>query len=375
MYLLLILTACAGTQIERAPQPPSWASLGEKNILAWTPEEQRLGYPNIRYINPTRELKPSEIPWPLPHALWTDSALWQQVMHEMKLAGLIIVHNGNIKFEGYADGHAPTTRWMSFSVTKSVVSMLYGLAIAEGKIQSLDETVADHLPSFDGTGYAKVRLRDLLQMASGVAWNEDYRDPNSDVARLDNASESEVLMHLASLPAIHDPGSVFNYNTGETTLAGAILSRAVGMSLTDYLAQKIWIPFGMEHGADWALMGRDGAEMGGCCISATLRDYARLGLIALAGQRNEGLLPKGWIEESIQPSKGADFYGYFWWLEPEEDFRAVGIFGQNIYISPKHDLVIATHGLWPAARSDELTERRSALIDSIKRAVETPASN
>lgn len=376
LAIIMITSGCYGSKLSEPPaNAHRWAELGEKNILMWSPEEQRLGYPNIRQINPVRELTASQTPKVFSTLPWEDVGLWLEAMEDMSLAGLIIVHNGEIKFESYREGHSAQDRWMSFSITKSVVSMLYGIALAEGLIGSLDETVAQHLPQFEGTGYATVTLRNLLQMSSGVAWNEDYQDPASDVARLDNATEAEVLAHLASLPLIHEPGEVFNYNTGETTLAGAILGRSIGMPLTDYLEKKIWHPFGMEHGADWALMGPGGAEMGGCCISASLRDYARLGWVALEGSNDEGLLPKGWMRESTLPSSGADYYGYFWWLEAEEDFRAVGIFGQNIYISPRHNLVIATHGLWPSARSDSLSAKRSELISSIKRAVAQSASD
>lgn len=358
--------------------PAYWQSLRDKNILEWTPEEQFNGYPNIRHINPTREIPASVRPWPLSQDLWTNTQDWEAQMAELNLAGLLVIQGGQIRFEQYRRGHAPDKRWMSFSIAKSVVSLLYGIAIKEGHIQSLEDTVATHLPQFVHTGYADVTIGNLLRMASGVQWNEDYQDPNSDVAALDNASESDVLEHLASLPNLHPQGSVFNYNTGETILAGAILAKAVGMSLSEYLHLRVWSPFGMASNADWALMGAQGAEMGGCCISATLRDYGRLGLFALNSgktQSNESLLPQDWMLEATQPSLAAEYYGYFWWLSDDGDYRASGIFGQGIHISPSHDLVVAMHGLWPVAIDQDLSKKRTELIGAIKHALNQSASD
>jgi len=355
-----------------------WRSHRDKNILEWTPEEQRSGYPNIRSINPTREILASHQPLILPEGLWEETPDWATMMDELHLAGLLVIEDGKIRYENYRQGHSVSDRWMSFSIAKSVVSLLYGIALQEGHVKSLDETVAIYLPQFAGTAYGNVAIRDLLQMASGIQWNEDYGDPNSDVAALDNANEEEVLSHLASLPRLHPAGTVFNYNTGETILAGAILAEAVGMSLSEYLQTRLWSPFGMSANADWALMGADGAEMGGCCISATLRDYARIGLFALRSgslDSDRAMLPKAWMTESTQPSPAADHYGYFWWLETDGDYRASGIFGQGIYISPDHDLVVAMHGLWPQAIDQTLSAKRARLIESIKRVSNQSASD
>ncbi len=385
LLLVTFVTSTAGAEASgpimepKSAHPPAyWQSLRDKNILEWTPQEQLDGYPNIRAINPTREIHASDEPRPLPTEPWSDHPGWESMMESLHLAGLLVIQGGKIRYEHYRQGHAQGERWMSFSIAKSVVSLLYGIAMKEGHIESLDETVATYLPRFEGTGYANVTIKDLLRMASGVQWNEDYEDPNSDVAALDDASENEVLEHLASLPSLHPPGSAFNYNTGETILAGAILSEAVGMSLSEYLQSRLWQPFGMAANADWALMGPQGAEMGGCCISATLQDYGRLGLFALRSgtlDPDQTLLPKGWMAESTRPSPAAADYGYFWWLTGDGDYRASGIFGQGIHISPSHDLVVAMHGIWPSALDPALSEKRAELIASIKRASTQSASN
>ncbi len=379
--LLATLTISLSSALAETPEGASselWADLQEKNILAWTPDEQRLGYANIRLFSPVREIPASPTPLALPPMLWPEDPLWVQHMEDLHLAGLLVIQGGKIRLEHYRQGHDEDQRWMSFSIAKSVVSLLYGVAMKEGLIQSLDDRVADYLPQFEGTGYGNVALRHLLHMASGVQWNEDYEDPRSDVSKLDDATEAEVLTHLASLPRLHEPGTVFNYNTGETILAGAVLAKAVGMPLGDYLSSRVWSPMGMENGADWALMGDGGAEMGGCCISASLRDYGRLGLLSLKatqGVLTPALLLEDWMRASTEPSPAAPFYGYFWWLTGDGDYRASGIFGQAIHVSPSHDLVIAMHGLWPAAVDEGLSEKRRALIEKIKHASTQSASD
>ncbi len=189
-------------------------------------------------------------------------------------------------------------------------------------------------------------------MASGVAWNEDYADPRSDVAQAGGLNGIELIRYLADLPKEHVPGDVFNYNTGETNLVGEILRSAIGNNASTYLATKIWQPFGMGQDANWVTGAPGAGELGGCCISATLRDYARLGLFAL----NDGVLPdgtrvlpEGWMGASTAPSKGSSGYGYLWWLYAEGAYVARGIFGQQIRVDAKRDLVIALHSNAPAA--------------------------
>ena len=139
-------------------------------------------------------------------------------------------------------------------------------------------------------------------------------------------------------------------------------------NLTTYLQNKIWHPFGMESGASWLLEQPGGVEVGGCCINATLRDYARIGLFALNDgvlPTGERVLPEGWMAESIEPSKGSAGYGYYWWLLGDGVHAALGVFGQMIYIDPNRNIVIALHSAWPSADSAELLEHRMAFINAL----------
>lgn len=286
--------------------------------------------------------------------------------------GLLVVQDGKVLLERYAEGNDEETRWVSFSVTKSVTSLLIGAAIKDGYIANVDELVSDYIPRLKETSYGDVRIKDVLHMASGVGWDEDYASQVSDVAIAGAYNGVQLVNYLADLPKVAEPGEKFNYNTGETNLAGELLRSAIGNNASTYLEHKIWKPFGMEHDAYWLISGEGGVETGGCCINATLRDYARIGLFVLAdGKLSDGtrVVPEGWIEESTSPSEGSDSYGYLWWLYDEGAFSARGIFQQRIFIDPARNAVIATHGNALNAVGDEDAAHTDAIIMALRKAI------
>lgn len=290
-------------------------------------------------------------------------------LEKANVAGLMVVQDGKVLLERYGYGNTKDTPWISFSVTKSVVSMLIGAAIEDGYIRGETDLVTDYLPRLKGSGYDKVTVRNLLQMASGVEWNEDYADPASDVASAPYAT-LELYDYLSAKGSVAKPGDRFNYNTAETNLAGTLLRSAIGNNLSSYLSSKIWGPFGMRSDANWNLTEADGGEFGGCCINATLGDYARLGMFAMAdGVLADGtrVLPEGWMKRSTQASKGYDGYGYFWWLVGDGRYRAAGIFGQGIYIDPENQLVIAVHSAWEQADTPKDDSLKLAAFDALSR--------
>ncbi len=347
------------------------------SVLFWKGREKIAGFRNMEKINPTRRVKSDDYTLELPSKLaelgfvsftvGEQSMTADQYFEQQKVAGLLVVKDGTIVYERYGLGNTQDTTWVSFSVSKSVVSMLYGAALKDGYIKSMDEKVTDYLPRLKGSSYDKASIRNLLQMASGVEWDENYADPNSDVA---SASYETLLLYdyLGKKPRQAEPGEKFNYNTAETNLAGTLLRSAIGNNLSTYLSDKIWKPFGMEADAYWQLSEPGGGEFGGCCINATLRDYARIGLFAMGNgvlADSTAVLPENWMQESTTPSKGFDGYGYFWWLSPNDVFQARGIFGQGIYINPKENIVIALHSARDEASNRADGALQSALFDAI----------
>lgn len=350
-----------------------------EKILFWTPEQQVAGYRNIELIYPTRRIAAGDNIHPLPSApvdlaqvtlaAGEVSMTVDEYFTRQNVAGLLVLKNGNIAYERYGLGNTQDSRWISFSVTKSVVSMLVGAAMRDGYIKSVDEAVSDYLPRLRGSSYDDSSIRNVLHMASGVQWNEDYADPQSDV----NQATYDTLAlygYLGSKPRTGPAGEVFNYNTAETNLVGTLLRSAIGNNLSTYLEEKIWKPFGMEADAYWSLTEPGGGEFGGCCISATLRDYARIGLFALSGGKLEDgttVLADGWMEESTKPSPAYDGYGYQWWLAGADSYRATGIFGQGICIHPRENVIIALHSARATASDNQEWALQGALCHAIAR--------
>lgn len=349
--------------------------------LFWTPEQQVSGFRNMEKISPARTVFAGSNPYPLPadpidlgdvvFATGDQELTVNEFVKRQNVAGLIVVKDGTVVYERYELGNNAHSRWVSYSVAKSVTSLLVGAAINDGYISNVDESVTDYLPRLRRSSYDDSTIRNILQMSSGVQWDEDYADRESDIntAPWDTLSIYEYLRHK---PRESEPGEVFNYNTAETNLVGSLLRSAIGNNLSTYLSEKIWKPFGMEHDAYWVLSEPGGGEFGGSSINATLRDYARIGLFALRhGQlpNGERVLPAGWMTESVAPSKGYDGYGYLWWLKDDGAYAASGIFGQGIYIAPAENVVIAVHSARADASKDSDWALQYALYEALKNAV------
>lgn len=330
------------------------------------PDLQVNTFRNIDRLFATRTVKAGSAPFPLPVAerqlqnfqFESRGKLYDlyDFMALNRVAGLLVVKDGAVAFEQYALGNDAHTRWMSMSMVKSMAATLVGAAIQDGFIESLDDALTRYLPQFAGSAYDGVTIRQLLQMASGVAWNETYTDPASDRRAMLEAQIAQqpgaILELMAGLERAAAPGTRWNYSTGETSVVGALVNAATGESVADYLSRKIWQPFGMETDANWWLDAPGGQEIGGSGLSATLRDYARFGLFMLNDGEIDGesTLPPGWVQEATAwPTIGGELvdYGYMWWLLDEGAYAAIGIFGQFIYVHPQDNLVIAMWGSQP----------------------------
>ena len=281
-------------------------------------------------------------------------------MTDTSAAGVMVLKDGKVVFEDYGLGFAPDERWTSFSVAKSFTSTLLGAAIEDGHIASLDTPVTDVIPALAGTAYEGVTVGQIATMTSGVAWNEDYTDPDSDVAKMLAVTpvegESQAVTYARTLSREAPAGEKWVYKTLETNLLGLIVEEATGKSLAAYAAEKIVEPAGFEGGLFW-MQDLTGGNIGGCCISLRLSDYARFGQFVLEG--GDDVVPAGWFEAAGAPL--VDFgpqapgfgYGYQWWAYPGGNYGAQGIFGQAITIVPEADLVVAVVSNWPTATSSE----------------------
>ena len=373
----LLLTFVAIQSQAESPESNDRDLTGENGILFWGPDQQVYGFPRLAELYPTRSIQGQEVPLQLPIRLSNLDAFsysYAEQIHTVdshmqseRTAGLLVIQNGEIKVERYGLEHHANAPWVSFSVTKSVVSMLFGAAVKDGYIASIDDPVSDYLPVFEDSPYADASIKHILQMASGVAWNEDYADLASNIVNLPG-EEMAGFKYMRNLPRVAKPGTVFNYNTGETNIAGAILRKAVGKNLSDYASEKVFLPGGISNTANWLLGAPNGNEFAGCCISANLRDYGRIGLFALqnsqASSPSSPLAPN-WMQQSTTPSPGYDGYGFFWWLTDSGVYSAQGVFGQFIFVDANRDLVIVLQSAWPEAWNTDLENRALSFIGAL----------
>lgn len=271
--------------------------------------------------------------------------------------GFIFIKDDTIQYENYWRGQEENVQHISWSVAKSYISALFGIAIDEGFIESIDQTVDEYLPELKGSGYEGVKIKDVLQMSSGIGFDETYSDPQSDIQKywrgfVFGESQDEFA---ASLVNEKTPGTFNRYVSIDTHVLGMIIVKATGKDLTDYLKEKIWNPIGAEYDAYW-IVDAKGMEMALGGLNACLRDFAKLGRLYLNKGNWEGkqIVPETWVEMSIssteehlQPNSENSTepgigYGYQWWI-PEGDegeFLAMGVFNQYIYVNSTTNTVI-----------------------------------
>jgi CubicO group peptidase (beta-lactamase class C family) len=330
------------------------------------PDVQVNTFRNIDRLFPTRVVKRGNHVYPLPTAegqlenFRFESAGKSYDLYDYlslnRVSGMLVVQDGEVIFEKYLLGNDEKTRWMSMSVVKSIAATLVGMAIRDGYINSIDDPVTDYVEALRGSAYEGVTVKHLLQMASGVAWNETYTDPSSDRRAMLEAQIAQqpggILALMAGLERAAEPGTRWNYSTGETQVVAALLAAATGKNVADYLSEKLWARLGMEADATWWLESENGLEIGGSGLSARLRDYARFGLFLLDGGRIDGeeTLPDGWLEAASKPQmiNGERVeYGYMLWPGEKRSYAAIGIFGQFVVVFPELNMVVAMWGAQP----------------------------
>ena len=359
----------------------------DRNVLQWSTEQRDFAFrhlehiPSLQYHEMKAGTHTHEFGQGAPLALaGYDVNAFRA--HQRGVA-LMVVVDGKVRLQQFGMGYGPADRWTSFSVAKSFTSTLLGAAIRDGYIKSVDEPVTDVIPEFKGTAYDGVSIRQILTMTSGAGWNENYADPHSDVAQFDKvkpvAGEEAIVTYMKHLKREATPGTKWVYKTGETNLIGAIVMRATHKSLAEYLGEKIWQPYGMEKDGFWVL-DTTGHEIGGCCISATIGDFARMGQFMLDGGVAGGkpTLPDQWIAQATRtqapigeaPNDRHRGYGYQWWTFDDGSYAARGLFGQGIFIDPARRIVIASNADYPTTHEGPLFEERVALYRAVQQAVD-----
>ncbi len=387
-----LLTLGLLTAAPAAPAAPASLPPADRQAF-WTPAEKVVGFRSMARLYGGDVVHHGTRVMPLPRAerqlevRFTaggrafDAATF---MDHNRVAGLIVLAHGRIVLERYGLGQSEHDQWVSFSVAKSLTSTLLGAAIRDGAIGGLDDPVSRYIPELAGSGYAGVSLRQALTMSTGLRWDENYANPESDWGRTlslatpgDTRPGVDIVAYMAQLPRVSAPGTVFLYNSGNAQILGVVVQRAVHKTLAAYLEEKIWRPLGMEADGYW-VRDRFGRSFGRSLFNATLRDYARFGDFFLHGAAIDGvsILPEGWVADATRSHIRSDWgdvgYGYQWWVNPDGSYRAIGIFGQQIFLDARSDVVIVTNSAWPEADWDPGYEAVNAFNRAVVSALRSP---
>ena len=362
----------------------AWVHMADKNYV------YKAIYHNFADIDDhlifhQRKIEASEEPIP-----WAQSkqynkvelpATLQELHQELQSVAFLVVKDDSLLYEQYWDGYSEESLSNSFSMAKSIVSVLLGIAMKDGAIQSVDQPVGDFLPEFQEGAKAKITLRHLLWMSSGLNWDESYSNPLSMTTEAYYGSNLKKVINR--LEAEEEPGQKFEYKSGDTQVLGFVIEAATGMNLADYAEEKLWRPLGAEHKAEWSVDHLRGNEKAYCCFFSNARDFARIGKLYL----NQGiwngdtLVPLDYVQASLKPSglpsattgEITDYYGYQWWLLPEYKgqsiFYARGILGQYIIVVPEKDLVIVRLGKKRGERVNNHPSEVMAMIDAVNKMV------
>lgn len=330
-------------------------------------ELNALTFHNMEEIFTTRSVPRSGPVWVLPRA---DRALDFKYQHKGReytpeqflertyTNALLIVKEGRIVAEIYRNNTNESTRFIGWSMTKSIVSLLVGCAVQEGRIKSIDEPIARYLPEVQGGGYEGVTIKQVLQMRSGVDYEEryDFGNPGIAARNHEQALVTNVVRFADAARTIeraHKPGDVWQYKTIDTAVLGWLIERVSGSTLAAYATQRLWEPLGTERDGFFIMDGEPGTgrEFSGAGFNATLRDFARIGLMMLGEGKANGrqIVPAEWVRDSTRAAGGpGPGYGYQWWVAPDaKSYQALGLQGQYIYVDPDTRTVIVKLSYFP----------------------------
>ena len=333
----------------------------------FTGAEQYENFGRIAELFPTRRMQASPNvvsfaagdPMVLPEAFpfGSEQIPVAEFLEATDTTALLVLEAGRVRFEEYWLTGGRDVPWLSMSVAKSFISALLGIAVHAGEIGAIEEPVTNYLPELKGSAYDGVRIKDILQMSSGAAWDETYGDPNSDINRFGRilAVGGSLNQFATTLKSERKPGTFNQYNSTDTQVLGWLLVRATGRPIAEYMEEQLWSPLGMESDAFW-MIDDAGMEMAFGGLNATARDYAKLGELYRNGGRFQGepIVPAEWVRASVtadaphlmpgdhELSDWSIGYGYQWWLPEsgEGEFSAIGVYNQFIYVNPTRELVI-----------------------------------
>ena len=395
IFALLVAGLAASFCVMAAPDEDAYgASQGYPagTLNNWYTQDHMVGaYSAMETLFPVRTVRAGQALRALPRSdAAPDWPFIQRYLDSHPATGLLVIKDGKVLVERYQYGRQPEHRFTSFSMAKTVVAMAIGVAVSEGKIASVDDPVERYEPALADTAWKGVAIRHVLNMSSGVRFDETYDKPNTDIAALSRTWVRQGGGLLAALGRFQDrdaaAGDRFKYISADTQVLAQVLTRAVGQPLADYVSDKLWQPLGAEADAVW-ITDPQGMEAAYCCMSARLRDWGRLGLLlAERGQRDgQSVIPADWVDAAttvrlrdghLQPWRATPYFGYGFqtWVFPDRlGFALLGVRGQSVFVHPRLKLVMVQTAVWPRSSDLALSRQRDALWrDIVLRAERLP---
>lgn len=285
---------------------------------------------------------------------------------------MLIMKDGKVVYENYLNHSNPQTHFMGWSMTKSITAILTGIAYEEGLIKSLDDDIAQYLPELKKGAYKGVTVKQVLQMRSGVAYEESYEFNKPGIAARNHITSlvknvTRFVDAAKDIERAYKPGEFFAYKTIDTAVLGLLLERVTGKSLAAYTAEKLWEPMGAEANGFYIMDGEPGVgrEFSGAGFNAVLRDYARIGQMVLNGGKLNGkqIVSAEWVTEMSKPAGDESHpmdYGYQWWtVSKTPAYSAIGLQGQFIFVDPSTDTVVVKLSYFPPQDKDEAAMRET----------------
>jgi CubicO group peptidase (beta-lactamase class C family) len=283
------------------------------------------------------------------------SSDFKNMLTEMKSIAFLIIRNDTLYYEEYWDGYGKGSYSNSFSMAKSYIGTLVGIALREGKIKSLDQPVRDYIPEFNEGENKKITIRHLLMMSGGLNWDEAYASPFSVTTEAYYGTNLSKI--VKRLKAVEEPGRIFEYKSGDTQVLSFVLEKATGVKVSKYAEEKLWGAMGAVQDALWSLDKKEGNEKAYCCLNSNARDFARLGSLYMHSGNWKGnqIVDSSYVTAALSghglkniEGKEVNYYGYQIWLVPDykgqNNFYFRGILGQYTVVIPEKRVVMVRLG-------------------------------
>lgn len=357
-----VLTKGATSEVPKAIQLLRWRmNDAEINALTFRNMDTLFTTRSVPRSGPIWRLERDDHPLDFTYSYDGERYTPEQFLDRTYTDAMLVMKDGRIVYENYRNNSDERTRFIGWSMTKSLVSILIGIALDEGKLTSLDVPIETYLPELKGGGYEGVTIRQILQMRSGVDYEERYDFQNPGIAASNHINAlvknvSRFADPARTIERAHPPGEAFAYKTLDTAVLGWLLERATGTTVSAYMAEHLWEPLGAERDGYFIMDGPPGVgrEFTGAGFNATLRDFARVGVMMLNNGSANGrqIVPAEWVALSTRPtinsSRGErDGYGMQWWMFGDTAYSAVGLQGQYIYVDPKTRTVVVKLSHFP----------------------------